>query len=83
MIELELGIGNWELFSVPCSFESSTSTVPPVGVNLIALDSKFQITCCKRSASPETNNFGFWLVPRQEPGNADFGACVAKIYGNG
>ena len=32
----------------------STSTRPPRGVNLIAFESRFQITCCNRSASPRT-----------------------------
>jgi len=31
-----------------------TSTRPPSGVNLIAFASRFQITCCSRSASPLT-----------------------------
>src|SRR5262249_24997940 len=31
-----------------------TATSPPVGVNLTALDRRFQMTCCKRSASPDT-----------------------------
>src|SRR5260370_703930 len=37
----------------PDSFRR-TSTRPPRGVNLMALESRFQITCCKRSLSPST-----------------------------
>ena len=38
-----------------CEFtrSSSTCTLPPFGVNLIALDSRFQTTCCSRLGSPE------------------------------
>ena len=32
----------------------SSSTRPPRGVNLIALESRFQTTCCRRPGSPET-----------------------------
>ncbi len=39
-----------------CEFTrcSSTWTWPPLGVNLIALVSRFQTTCCRRPASPLT-----------------------------
>ena len=39
-----------------CEFtrDSRNCTLPPRGVNLIALDSRFQTICCRRSASPDT-----------------------------
>ena len=41
-----------------CEFTrcSSTWTWPPLGVNLIALVSRFQTTCCSRAASPLTTS---------------------------
>ena len=38
-----------------CEFtrSSSTCTLPPLGVNLIAFESRFQTTCCSRLGSPE------------------------------
>jgi hypothetical protein len=33
--------------------DSVTATRPPRGVNLIAFDSRFQMTCCRRLGSPE------------------------------
>ena len=39
-----------------CEFTrcSSTCTRPPLGVNLMALVSRFQTTCCRRAGSPDT-----------------------------
>ena len=42
-------ISTWEF-----TRSSRTSTLPSLGVNLIALVSKFQTICCKRVGSPET-----------------------------
>ena len=36
------------------STDKRISTLPSFGVNLIALESKFQIICCRRSGSPQT-----------------------------
>ena len=38
----------------PPTSRRRTSTRPPRGVNLMAFDSRFQITCWRRSASPST-----------------------------
>ena len=38
----------------PSIRDEAISTRPPAGVNLTAFDSRFQMTCCRRSASPAT-----------------------------
>ena len=53
---------------------SVTCTLPPLGVNLIALDSRFHITCCRRSESPE-------IMPARSSSTTCSRICLASLAG--
>jgi hypothetical protein len=52
--DADAGVGDRDLHVRVDALAAETCTRPPFGVNLIALDSRFQITCCRRLGSPET-----------------------------
>ena len=53
-LDADAGVGHVISMCELDPLEHRRATVPPFGVNLIALTSRFQTTCCSRFGSPET-----------------------------
>ena len=52
---IPMPLSRTESSTAPPTCASRTSTRPPVGVNLMAFESRFQATCCSRPGSPATS----------------------------